>query len=406
MNRLPLSAHPSVQWILRFLRIEAASGALLLCATLLAVVWASSSGSATYFRLWHTPLPLGTNAVRPDVLFLVNEGLMAGFFLLVGLEVRRELHAGTLANLRVAGLPLLAALGGIVTPALIYLLCAPEAPRGWAVPTATDIAFAAGVLSLAGRGTPPGLRVLLLTLAIADDIAAVLVIALFYSHGLGPSGLLLAAGGAAAQLALQRTGRDGWISYLLAGAVIWQGLWLAGVHPALAGALLGMITPVTARPQARAGRSQRLPACVRIEAALHPWVSFLIMPLFVLANAGVDVRGLSVSPGVPWHVATGITAGLVVGKPLGIIVTARLAIRYGLVTLPTGVRPPHLLLLGCLGGIGFTMSMFLCNLAFPEPALLRTARVAVLGASALAAALSALAALMLPGLRVRPIPPA
>lgn len=376
--------------VLRFLHVEAASGVLLLLASLVALLWANSPWAASYRRLW-----------QPDLLFLVNEGLMTGFFLLVGLELRRELHEGVLADLKAASLPIAAAFGGVLLPALIYLLCAPQARSGWAIPASTDIAFAAGVLSLAAGAAPLGLRRLLLTLAVADDIAALVIIAVFYSGQIDPLGLLIAAGGLLAHAALHRLGRGGLLTYLLTGVAIWLGLRQAGAHPTLAGVVLGLIAAPTATSAATAAAAQA-EGTARLEAALHPWVAYLIIPLFALANAGVDLRGLPPATGIAWQVATGITAGLVLGKPLGILLGAALVLRARLTCLPHGLSAPHLALLGSLGGIGFTMSMFLANLAFTDPALLTTAKAAVVGGSVLAAALSILLGRLLPGIREPP----
>jgi NhaA family Na+:H+ antiporter len=269
------------------------------------------------------------------------------------------------------------------------------------VPTTTDIAFAVGVLSLATRRAPRGLRMLLLTLSIADDIAAVVIIAAFYTARIDLLGVLIAAGATGAQAALQRAGRGGIVTYSVAGIAIWSALLGAGVHPTLAGVVLGLITPVTAGKAPvhglpHAGRA------LRMEAALHPWVSYLILPLFALANAGVDLRDLKPAGDLQWQVAAGIIAGLAFGKPLGILLASALTVRAGLGTVPAGVRPPHLVLFGCLGGIGFTMSMFLCNLAFTDPTLLATAKAAVLAASALAATLGMCAGRLLIGARAAP----
>lgn len=384
--------------VLRFLQVEAASGVLLLLASLVALLWANSPWAASYRRLW-----------QPDLLFLVNEGLMTGFFLLVGLELRRELHEGVLADLKAASLPIAAAFGGVLLPALIYLLCAPQARSGWAIPASTDIAFAATVLSLAASGAPLGLRRLLLTLAVADDIAALVIIAVFYSGQIDPLGLLIAAGGLLAHAALHRLGRGGLLTYLLTGVAIWLGLRQAGAHPTLAGVVLGLIAAPTATSAATSAAASAATAAAaqaegtaRLEAALHPWVAYLIIPLFALANAGVDLRGLPPATGIAWQVATGITAGLVLGKPLGILLGAALVLRARLTCLPHGLSAPHLALLGSLGGIGFTMSMFLANLAFTDPALLTTAKAAVVGGSVLAAALSILLGRLLPGIREPP----
>jgi NhaA family Na+:H+ antiporter len=255
--------------------------------------------------------------------------------------------------------------------------------RGWAIPTATDIAFAVGVLSLIGKGIPPALRLLLLTLAIIDDIAAILVIAFFYSGGIAFDALILVAAGIVLVVVMQRL-RVRWApAYLAPGLLVWFGLLSAGVHPTLAGVLLGLMTPAKAQPD---GNSP----LTRLEAQLHPWVAFGIMPLFALANAGVGVAGLDLSAGVPLTVAAGIAGGLLLGKPLGIVLACRLAVSLKICALPAGVRWSDTLLLGLLGGIGFTMSMFIANLAFESAALLTAAKFAILIASGLAAGLGLL----------------
>jgi NhaA family Na+:H+ antiporter len=373
------AAHPDL-WLLRFIGVEAASGVLLLLAAAVALGWANSSLSDTYTALWHLKLGFGIARFLPahDLHFWVNDGLMTIFFLVVGLEIRRELHDGALSQLKVATLPLIAALGGVVVPALIYLLLNqdPGARRGWAIPTATDIAFAVGVLSLAGRGVPPALRMLLLTLAIIDDIAAILVIAFFYSSGIAVGGLVLVGAGVLLVLSMQRLSVRPALAYVVPGALVWFGMLRAGVHPALAGVLMGLLTPTG--------------AVERVESALHPWVAFGIMPLFALANAGVGLQGLDLSGGVPLAVGAGIVTGLVLGKPLGIGLACSAAVKLRLCALPAGVHGRHIVLLGLLGGIGFTMSIFICNLAFEDSSLLTAAKFAVLIASALAAVLGIL----------------
>jgi NhaA family Na+:H+ antiporter len=233
---------------------------------------------------------------------------------------------------------------------------------------------------------------LLLTLAIIDDIAAILMIAFFYSNGIAAAGILIATGGVLAVLALQRLGVQRVSAYLLPGVVVWFGMLRAGVHPTLAGVVLGLLTPATTsfgrnRSLATAARPPRdvLPPVVRVEAALHPWVAYGIMPLFALANAGVSFKGLAITGGVPLSLGSGIVIGLVLGKPIGIVLATFAAVRLGLCVLPEDVRWRHIVLLGCLGGIGFTMSIFIANLAFPDPTLLATSKGAVLIASAVAA---------------------
>ena len=402
----PDASHRSL-WPLRFISIEAASGVVLLTAAAIALVCANSPLSSAYEALWHQQLALGVPLLPPrDLRFWVNDGLMTIFFLLVGLEVRREIHDGTLSDLRVATLPIIAALGGVVVPALLYILVGrgSEVARGWAIPTATDIAFALGVLSLIGR-VPPALRVLLLTLAIADDIAAILVIACFYSGGLLPGQFLLVAAGIALVLLLQAVGIRTAFAYVLPGALLWLGMLRAGMHPTLAGVVLGLLTPVTADfglaarrraprscdsqpvPDAGLPRVPEPPPMLRVEAILHPYVAFGIMPLFAFANAGVSLGGIDLAAAAPRAVSGGIVLGLVLGKPLGIILAALAAVRLKICVLPQGVGWRELLLLGVLGGIGFTMSMFIANLAFEDPQLLSAAKLGVLAGSAAAAAL-------------------
>ena len=402
----PDASHRSL-WLLRFISIEAASGVVLLTAAAIALVCANSPLSSAYEALWHQQLALGVPLLPPrDLRFWVNDGLMTIFFLLVGLEVRREIHDGTLSDRRIATLPIIAALGGVVVPALLYILVGrgSEVARGWAIPTATDIAFALGVLSLIGR-VPPALRVLLLTLAIADDIAAILVIACFYSGGLLPGQFLLVAAGIALVLLLQAVGIRTAFAYVLPGALLWLGMLRAGMHPTLAGVVLGLLTPVTAdfglaarRRAPRSCDSQPVPdtglprvpeppPMLRVEAILHPYVAFGIMPLFAFANAGVSLGGIDLAAAAPRAVSGGIVLGLVLGKPLGIILAALAAVRSKICVLPQGVGWRELLLLGVLGGIGFTMSMFIANLAFEDPQLLSAAKLGVLAGSAAAAAL-------------------
>lgn len=359
----------------RYLGVETTGGLVLLVATLLALLWANSPLGATYGRFWS--LPLGgpfPGVIRPTLQFWVNEGLMTVFFLVVGLEIRRELQEGALSDRAIAVLPVIAALGGVLVPALLYLAIAGGSiPRGWAVPIATDIAFAVGALSLVGPGVPRSLRMLLLTLAIVDDIAAILVIACVYSGGVGLRGTLVALGAVAAILLLQRLRVRQAAAYGLAGLLMWLGFLDAGLHPTLAGVSLGLLTPV--RGPVRG---------LRVEDTLHPWVAYGVMPLFALANAGISFAGLSIADSAGLA-ALGIVAGLVLGKPVGILGATALAVRLRWCALPADVTRRHLLLLGCLGGIGFTMAIFIAGLAFAQPAQLAAAKLAVLAASALAA---------------------
>ncbi|MBN8280865.1 MAG: Na+/H+ antiporter NhaA [Gammaproteobacteria bacterium] len=361
-------ARPALPGVLgRLLHNDSAGGLVLLAAALVALVWANSPLAASYHHLWDTPL-----GPAPNLHFWVNDGLMALFFLLVGLEIRRELHGGVLSDRQRALLPLVAALGGVVVPALIYMVFNGSSGlgHGWAVPTATDIAFAVGVLGLLGPRVPPSLRILLLAIAIVDDIVAILAIALFYSDGIDPLGLAVAAAATAAYVALQRSGTRPLVVSILLGVVLWGGLLWAGVHPSLAGVITGVLT---AEPDAD-----------RAEEALHPWIVFGVMPLFALVNAGVSLGSLAWVPGVTPALVAGIVAGLVVGKPLGILAATALTVKLGWTRLPPDLTLPRIAVIGALAGIGFTMSIFISELAFDDPALLGAAKLAVLVASGLA----------------------
>jgi NhaA family Na+:H+ antiporter len=413
--------------IAHWLHIEAMSGIALLLAAACALLWANSPWAASYFATWHQPvgLTLGPWSWQTDLHFIVNDVLMTVFFLVVGMEIRRELHQGALSQLRLAALPVLAALGGVAVPALLYLGLSwgePAARNGWAIPTATDIAFAVGVLALLGRHIPGPLRIFLLALAIIDDIVAVLIIAFFYSGGLAWQGLVVALAGLALVLLFKRMGLASAWAYVLPGAVLWLGLLYTGAHPTLAGVVLGLMTPVALR-SARAHpleaahqalgrvqghaeqgrfdatalhqelrtveRAQRdlLPPVFRLPQLLHPWVAFGVMPLFALANAGVQLDGVDLSASAPHAVAWGVMLALVLGKPVGVVLATLLAVRSGLCALPPGVNLRGVLLVGLLAGIGFTMAIFVAGLAFDDAALLGAAKLGILAASATSAVL-------------------
>lgn len=416
----------------RFLAIEAASGILLLAAAAVALVWANSPWRQSYAALWHIPvgLRLGSFSFERDLHFWINDGVMTVFFFVVGLEIRREIHRGELSELRRAALPLAAAVGGMLLPACIFLALnwGRESANGWGIPMATDIAFAVGVLTLLGKRVPPALRILLLALAVIDDVGAIVVIAIFYSSGLAPFGFLVMGGGLAAIFAMQALGvRSAW-AYVPPGAVLWAGAYAAGIHPTLAGVVIGLITPVRAwfGPKAFADRAHASVAAVReqdgaderavlghlddlkfarreavspverIQHALHGWVAFGAMPLFALANAGVALGDASFQ-GDSLLVFLGVGIGLVLGKPLGIVGFSWLAERVGLAALPRGISWAQVGLVGVVAGIGFTMSIFIAQLAFPAGAHLETAKVGILIGSGSAALLGyALGRLILP----------
>ena len=409
-----------------YLHIEAMSGIVLLLAAAVALVWANSPYAHSYHALWELPLSIGLGpfAFSQSLHFWINDGLMTVFFLVVGMEVRREIHEGALSERSQAALPVAAAVGGVVAPAAIYVALNFDLLRsqGWAVPTATDIAFAVGVLALLGRSIHRNVRVFLLALAIIDDIIAILIIALFYSGGLDIAGLMVAVLGVFMVLGLQRIGIGSAYPYIVPGAVIWIGLLMCNVHPTLAGVALGLLTPVRsiplherpvdtvarvamelrtrfarskndaeaiARPlrQLRLANRELLAPTVRVQAALHPWVAFGIMPVFALANAGVTVGGVDLAAGQAGLVTAGVAIALVAGKPLGIAATAWLMVRAGLCRLPAGMSWGSVWLIGLLAGIGFTMSIFIAMLAFADANLLGAAKLGVLLGSLVAALL-------------------
>jgi Na+:H+ antiporter, NhaA family len=367
----------------RFLHVEAASGIVLLAAAAVALIWANSPWRESYAALWHLPIALrvGSFAFERDAHFWVNDGVMTIFFFVVGLEIRREIRHGELSSVRRAALPLAAAVGGMLVPAGIYaaLNHGHGSFHGWGIPMATDIAFAVGVLSLLGSRVPAALRILLLALAVIDDVGAILVIALFYSSGFAPLGFGVLAAGLVVILAWQALGvRDPWL-YVPPAILVWAGTYMAGIHPTLAGVVVGLLTPVTPWPE-----RETLAPVESIERALHGWVAFGAMPLFALANAGVTVSDASFA-GEPKLAFLGITLGLVLGKPLGVVAFSWLATRAGLAELPRGIGWLQLSLVGLVAGIGFTMSIFIAALAFPRGAILETSKVAILVASTVAA---------------------
>ena len=385
-------ADRTTSFLSRHLHSDAAGGVILLLAAAAALLWANSPAQHSYHALWHAMLgfSIGDFQFTQSVHFWVNDVLMTVFFLIVGMEIRREMHSGALAEPRQALLPMLAALGGVAVPALVYIALVPSGAdnaaliNGWAIPTATDIAFAVGVLALLGRGLPPALRVFLLTLAIIDDLVAVLIIALFYSGGLQWSMLLIAALGLLGVYGLQALGvRRAWF-YVLPGAVLWWGIWQTGAHPTLAGVVLGLITPVYMLQ----GRESAAPV-ERVAASLHPWVTFGIMPLFALANAGVSLQAdaSNTASTATHHIMIAVAAALLIGKPLGVMLVSWLAVRLRICALPPQMRWSHMLLAGLLAGIGFTMAIFIATLAFADAALLNAAKLGVLAASACAAVL-------------------
>ncbi|HKP63201.1 MAG TPA: Na+/H+ antiporter NhaA [Polyangiales bacterium] len=383
LARLANAARRPVQ---RFFRIEAASGILLLAVAFVALLWANSPWESSYLALWSTPMGIrvGGFEFERSLEWAINDGLMVIFFFVVGLEIRREISQGELSEWRRAALPAVAALGGMIAPASLYLWVAgaAESHDGWGVPMATDIAFAVGVLALLGKRVPAALRVLLLALAVIDDVGAIVVIAMFYSAGVSFGPLLIALAGFASVFVLRAFGVRNKLAYAGPGLVVWAGVYGSGVHPTIAGVLIGLITPVRPWPSTN-GLVEASPAESLIQK-LHPWVAYGIMPIFALANAGVRIDGVRLE-GPALHVVLGVTLGLVVGKPLGVLAASALALRTGIASLPAGIGYRQLLVLGVVAGVGFTMALFLAQLAFSDVGLLAAAKLGVLAASGIAA---------------------
>ncbi len=400
----------------QFLDTEAAGGVLLLVAAVAALAWANSPWSGSYRAVWETDLTLrlGRWALTHDLRHWVNDGLMTLFFLVVGLEIKRELVCGDLREPRTAAVPVLAAVGGMAVPALLYVLVNGSGPgsSGWGIPMATDIAFAVGVLAVLGSRVPSSLKLFLLTLAIVDDIGAIVVIAVFYAGGVEPAFLAAAAVLLAAVLGLRRAGVVWVAPYVVLGVGVWLVTEASGVHATIAGVVLGLMAPARPLTAAAVARewagdlsddpgpaelaamtrlaSTSVSPAERIEHLLHPWTSFVIVPVFALANAGVAIRSDSFDATGATAVAGGVALGLVVGKAVGVTAATWLAVRTGLGRLPEGATWPMVAGVGTVAGIGFTVSLFIAELAFDPGPLQDAAKIGVLGASTLAALAGAL----------------
>lgn len=420
---------PLIQPILepfqRFIRAQPTSGILLLVVTIVAMVWANSPWAESYETFWNTPVSIvvGSLALTETLRGWINDGLMTMFFFVIGLEIKRELLVGELASFRQAALPLLGAFGGAVLPAILYVCINTNEPpmSGWGIPMATDIAFALGILALVGTCVPVGLKVFLTALAIADDLLAILVIVAYYTSTIS---LMYLSFSGVCLILLVSANMLG-IRHLLVYSVVgigglWLTLLLSGIHATIAGVIAAMTIPARTRltgrtflakglsllqrfdevsspdtpPLANQKRYQiaesiksaatdTVTPLQRMEDALHPWTTIVIMPLFALANTGVtldaDAAAMLVNP-----VAVGVIIGLLVGKPVGIVVSCWVAVRGGLATLPEGVSWSYLWASGLLAGIGFTMSLFIAGLAFPHGSLLTIAKIGILVASTMA----------------------
>ena len=379
-----------------FLSTESASATLLLLAALTALIWANSPWEGSYEQLWTTSLgtELGGWSIDLTLRHWVNEGLMTLFFLVVALEIKRELLTGELRDRRSAALPVVAAIGGMVVPALLYLLltAGTAGSRGWGIPMATDIAFALGVLTLAARHAPANVKPFLLTLAIVDDIGAILVIALFYSGGVAVGWLAAAVAIVLVIVGLRRIQIRAPVVYVALGMALWLLTRESGLHPTIAGVVLGLLVPALPFERPRPPRRARaaVSPLARVEHVLLPWTSFVIVPIFALANAGVSLSEGEVGDALASRVTIGVVLGLVVGKVVGIWASAWVAVRMGIGRLPTGVQWSHLVGTAAVAGIGFTVSLFVAELAFDSPSLREEAKIGILVASVLAGAAGSL----------------
>jgi NhaA family Na+:H+ antiporter len=362
-----------------FIQIEGSGGIALVAAAALAVLWVNLPGT-TYHDLWGWghDFQIGILERHFSTHAFVNDGLMAIFFYMVGLEIKRELVEGELNTLRKAALPAIAALGGMVVPALIFTAFNAGGPgaHGWGIPMATDIAFAIGVLSLLRTRVPFTLKVFLLALAIADDLGAIIVIAIFYSSSINLGALLLGVVCLLAVYAAQRSRLRQWPLYLVLGVCAWLAILESGVHATIAGVALGFLTAAS-----RDGVEES--ALDRVERRIHPWVSYAIVPIFALANAGVGLSGSDIHTAATSEVSLGIGLGLLVGKPVGIVGATLLAMRLRIAELPAGFDWRHLVGAGMLGGIGFTVSLFITALAFEPEQLVVDAKIGIFAASIL-----------------------
>ncbi len=368
-----------------FIKSEVSGGAVLLVAAIAAMFWANAPFGETYQSFWDTKLTIGFGelAITEDLQHWVNDGLMVLFFFVVGLEIKRELVVGELNDRSKATLPLIAALGGVLIPGLIYLSlnAGGEGADGWAIPMATDIAFAVAVLALLGKRIPPGVRLLLLSIAIIDDVIAILIIAVFYSKDISLVWLAVGAAGILVVYLMQRFDVSRISPYWAIGIVVWIAFLSSGVHATIAGVILGLMTP--AHPIK--GRH----VIEDLEHRLHPYTSLLIVPLFALANAGIVISGPILADATASMIFWGVAAGLVVGKVFGIGLGVLVAQKLGWGKLPEGVLSSHVWGVAALGGIGFTVSLFIAELSFENEQLLEYAKIGIFTGSIVSAMIGA-----------------
>ena len=371
-----------------FMKLEASAGLVLMGIALLAMISANSALAPLYNGFLNTNVIMGIGSleISKPALLWINDGLMAIFFFLVGLEIKREVLTGELSSLDKAILPMLAAVGGMTIPAIVFLYFnwgITANIGGWAVPTATDIAFALGILALLGSRVPVALKVFLLAIAIIDDLGAIIIIAAFYTSELSVNALTLSMLGFALAVALNRMGVQRMTPYAIIGIFMWVCVLKSGVHATLAGVLIAMAIPLKEKDGDKA-------LLLRAEHALHPWVAFLILPLFAFANAGVNLTGISLSD-LTQPLPLGIAAGLVIGKQVGVFGFTWFAVKSGMARLPEGANWQHIYGVACLTGVGFTMSLFIGSLAFSDAETMNTVRLGVISGSVVSGILGVLA---------------
>jgi len=425
---------PLVSPVQAFLGTEASGGIVLLVAAAVAIVVANSPLRDNYRELWHREMLIDADiiVVRASLLHWINDGVMVVFFFLVGLEIKREVLFGELSSWKRASMPVLAAIGGMAVPAVIFAAVNRGGPgsAGWGIPMATDIAFAVGVLAILGRRAPLSLRVFVLALAIADDVGAIAVIVLFYTDSVSIEPLIWAGVVLAVLVGVRRAGVRSIFAYVPIGLGLWLAIFESGIHATVAGIILAALTPARPRypaealtasmetllrgridgstsheEQLRSGALRELerlvrdsePPLERLELALHGWVSYLILPVFAFANAGVELSGDALRVAFESEVSWGVALGLVIGKPLGIFGATVIALRLGLGALPNRVDLLHVLGAGLLAGIGFTVALFVTSLAFSASELQNDAKVGIVAASLLAGAAGLALLLIAPG---------
>jgi NhaA family Na+:H+ antiporter len=370
----------AISRIQTFLKLEASAGLILMGVALLAMLAANTALAPLYNGFLDTKIRIGIGSfeIYKPALLWINDGLMAIFFFLVGLEIKREVLAGELSSFDKAVLPILAAIGGMAIPGLIFVAInwgTPENLNGWAIPTATDIAFALGILALLGTRAPLALKVFLLAVAIIDDLGAIVIIAVFYTSELSTNALTLSMLGFAMAVALNRMGVQKATPYVLIGIFMWVFVLKSGVHATLAGVLIALTIPLKKKDGDKA-------LLYQLEHALHPWVAFMILPIFAFANAGVSLQGISPSD-LLQPLPLGIAAGLFLGKQIGVLVATFVGVKSGIARLPEGVGWRHIYGVACLTGVGFTMSLFIGSLAFGADETMNAVRLGVISGSIL-----------------------